>query len=211
MKITSTNIAKPTIIEYNGKKTTTGIYKMPTNQPIYLGKELVKGDEVSDRTYHGGTFKACYLFSENEYNYWKNLYPNLHWDWGMFGENITVNGLDETKLQIGDIYKMGSALVQITQPREPCYKLGVKFGNQQVIKQFIAHGRPGTYVRVLEEGFVKNNDTLTLIKPAKNSISTTDFYSLLFAKEKNHEHIKRILNNDSLPLKKRETLKKHLK
>ena len=211
MKITSTNIAKPTIIEYNGKKTTTGIYKMPTNQPIYLGKELVKGDEVSDRKYHGGTFKACYLFSENEYNYWKNLYPNLHWDWGMFGENITVNGLNETKLQIGDIYKMGSALVQITQPREPCYKLGVKFGNKQVIKQFIAHGRPGTYVRVLEEGFVKNNDTLTLIKPAKNSISTTDFYSLLFAKEKNHEHIKRILNNDSLPLKKRETLKKHLK
>ena|SRR5690606_964495 len=211
MKITSTNIAKPTIIEYNGKKTTTGIYKMPTNQPIYLGKELVKDDEVSDRKYHGGTFKACYLFSENEYSFWKNLYPDLNWDWGMFGENITVNGLDETKLQIGDIYKMGSALVQITQPREPCYKLGVKFGNQQVIKQFMAHGRPGTYVRILEEGFVKNNDTLTLVEPAKNSISTTDFYSLLFAKEKNHEHIKRILNNDSLPLKKREGLKKYLK
>jgi len=211
MKITSTNIAKPTIIEFNGQKVTTGIYKTPTHHPIYLSKELVKGDEVSDRKYHGGEYKACYLFSENEYSYWKKHYPNLHWDWGMFGENITVNGLDETKLQIGDIYKMGSALVQITQPREPCYKLGVKFGNQQVLKQFIAHGRPGTYVRVLEEGFVQTNDTLTLVEPAKNSISTTDFYTLLFAKEKNHEHIKRILNNDSLPLKKREGLKKYLK
>src|SRR5690606_41148072 len=103
--------------------------------------------------------------------------------WGMFGENITVNGLDETKLQIGDIYKMGSALVQITQPREPCYKLGVKFGNQQVIKQFMAHGRPGTYVRILEEGFVKNNDTLTLVEPAKNSIRSEEHTSELQSRE----------------------------
>ena len=106
MHITSTNIAKPTTILFRGKNVTTGIYKNPTQQPIYLGKSDVKDDEVTDRRYHGGEFKACYLFSENHYAYWKNLYPDLDWNWGMFGENLTVNGLDETKIMIGDIYKI---------------------------------------------------------------------------------------------------------
>lgn len=211
MKIIATNIAKPTTISWNGKTETTGIYKTPTKEPIFLGKELVKGDEVSDKKNHAGEFKACYLFSEDHYAYWQNLYPNLTWNWGMFGENITVSGLDETKINIGDVYKLGSALVQITQPREPCYKLGLKFGNQMVIKQFIEYRKPGTYVRVLEEGFVKTGDVLTLVNPAKDSLTTAQFYELLFAKDKNQDHIKRILKNDALPLKKRERLKTYLK
>ncbi|MBU3823029.1 MOSC domain-containing protein [Flavobacteriaceae bacterium XHP0103] len=211
MKITATNIAKPTTIAWNGKIETTGIYKTPTKEPIFLGKELVKGDEVSDKKNHAGEFKACYLFSEDHYAYWQNLYPDLTWNWGMFGENLTVSGLDETKIKIGDIYKLGSALVQITQPREPCYKLGLKFANQHIIKQFIEHGKPGTYVRVLEEGFVKTGDVLTLVNPAKDSLTTAQFYELLFTKDKNQDHIKQILNNDALPLRKRERLKTYLK
>jgi MOSC domain-containing protein YiiM len=207
MQITSTNIAKPTTILFRGKKVITGIYKTPTQEPIYLGKSDVKDDEVTDRRYHGGEFKACYLFSENHYEYWKNLYPNLDWNWGMLGENLTVHGLDETKIHIGDIYKVGEALIQITQPREPCYKLGVKFGSQHVLKQFIEHGYSGTYIRVLEEGFVKAGDTFTLIEPAKNSITTYAFFSLLFAKNKNQEHIALAIENDALPLGKRNKLR----
>ena len=210
MKITSTNIAKPTTIIWNGKEEITGIYKMPTEAPIYLGKHDVKGDEVTDRKHHGGAFKACYLFSENHYSYWKNLYPNLDWNWGMFGENLTVKGLDETKISIGDIYKVGEAIIQITQPREPCYKFGVKFGNQKAIKQFIEHGFPGTYVRVLEEGFVKTSDTFKLLKKAENSITTAQFYNLLFSKEKDKNLIRLILDNDALPESKRDKLKQFI-
>ncbi|PKQ45603.1 MOSC domain-containing protein [Confluentibacter flavum] len=207
MHVTSTNIAKPITIIFRGKKVITGIYKTPTQQPIYLGKDDVKDDEVTDRKYHGGEFKACYLFSEDHYAYWKNLYPNLDWDWGMFGENLTVNGLDETKMMIGAIYKIGSALVQVTEPREPCFKLGVKFGSQKVVKQFVIHGFPGTYVRVLEEGFVKAGDTVSLIESAKNSLTTAQFYNLLFSKDKNQEHLALAIENNALPLRKREKLR----
>ncbi len=211
MKITATNIAKPTTIIWNGKEVKTGIFKRPVNQPILLGNQSVQNDEISDRNVHGGEFKACYLFSENQYDFWKNLYPNLDWDWGMFGENLTVSGLNEKDIHIGDIYEIGSALVQVTQPREPCFKFGVKFGTQNVLSQFINHGFPGTYVRVIEEGFVKTGDSLELVEKAKNSLSIWHFFDLLYSREKNTEHIKLIMDNNALPKRKRDKLRLFLK
>jgi MOSC domain-containing protein YiiM len=211
MQIVSTNLAKPTSINFNGQEVITGIYKTPTKEPILLGKENVKDDEVTDRKHHGGEFKACYLFSENHYAYWKNIYPYLNWNYGMFGENLTVKNLDETKIHIGDVYKIGSALVQITQPREPCFKFGVKFGTQSVLKQFIDHGFPGTYVRVLEEGLVKTGDHLELVKPSKSSLTTSQFYKLLFSKNKNQEHLKLAIINEALPQSKRDKLSAFIK
>jgi len=197
MKIISTNIAKPTTIIWNGKEEQTGIFKEPVNHPIFLGKNDVKGDEISNRAVHGGEFKACYLFSENQYPYWQKLYPDLDWKFGMLGENLTISDLDETQLLIGSIYKIGDALVQITQPREPCYKFGVKFKNQEVLKQFIEHGYPGTYVRVIEEGFVKKGDEFTLVEIAKNSLSIFDFFNLLFTKEKDQILLERAVKNEA--------------
>ncbi len=211
MKVISTNIASPTTFIWNGKEVTTGIYKSPTTSPIYLGKEQVKGDEISNRDVHGGVYKACYLFSLHQYSYWKNLYPYLKWNHGMFGENLTVKGLDETQLHIGDIYKTGTALVQITQPREPCFKFGYKFGSQQVLKEFIDHGYPGTYVRVLEEGHVKSGDTFKLIDRANDSLTTAQFFNLLFSKEKDQELLGLAIKNDALPLKKRKKLEAFIK
>ena len=146
MKVISTNIAQPTTFTWNGKEVITGIYKKPTDVPIYLGKDDVRGDVVSDRKVHGGEFKACYLFSANHYPYWQRLYPNLDWNYGMLGENLTIEDLDERQLFIGDIYKLGDALVQITIPREPCFKFAHKFGTEDVLQQFIDHGYSGTYV-----------------------------------------------------------------
>ncbi|WP_299552114.1 MOSC domain-containing protein [Seonamhaeicola sp.] len=210
MKITSTNIAKPTTFIWNGKEVTTGIYKTPTNKPVYLGKNFVKGDEVSDKKVHGGEFKACYLFSENQYGHWKTLYPNLDWNWGMFGENLTVSGLYEDAISIGDIYKVGNALVQVTQPREPCFKFGFKFGSQNALKQFIDHGYPGTYVRVLEEGLVQTGDAFKLIERTENSITTAQLFNLLFAKDKDKNLIELAITNEALPQRKREKLKAFL-
>lgn len=211
MKIIATNIAKPTTIVWNGKTQTTGIYKYPTKEGIYLEKEDVKGDEVSDRKHHGGIFKACYLFSEDHYAYWQNLYPNLDFNYGIFGENLTVNGLEETKISVGDIYKIGTALVQVTQPREPCFKLGIRFGTQAILKQFIKHARPGTYVRVLEEGLIKPGDKMILVQAATNSLTTTQLFSLLFAKQKDQSQLALIVNNDAIPLKKRQKLAAFIK
>ncbi len=211
MQIISTNIAKQVQIPWRGKQVKTGIYKTPTNKPIYLGTKDVKGDVVSDRKHHGGIFKACYLFSADYYSYWENLYPNLNWHYGMLGENLTVKGLEESKIFIGDIYKVGESLIQITQPREPCYKFGVKFGTQKVLKQFIAHNHSGTYVRVLEEGFVKTGDIFVLVEQAKNSLTTSQFFELLYTENKNQKLLTLAINNDALPIRKREKLSVFLK
>ncbi|MGY8915153.1 MAG: MOSC domain-containing protein [Flavobacteriales bacterium] len=210
MKVIATNISKGTIIKWHGKEEKTGIFKTPTPVPIFLGKTDVVKDTVVDRKYHGGVDKACYLFSAEEYVYWKKLYPTLDWDWGMFGENLTIEGLDESNIRIGDIYKIGGAIVQISQPREPCYKLGIRFKTQNILKQFIDRSHPGTYVRILKEGWVSQGDAMVLEQQSENSLTTQQFYDLLFAKEKSHELLQLAINNMALPVKKRESLEKHL-
>ena len=209
MEVIATNIAVPRKIIWNGNEVSTGIYKQPVQNPITLEDETVAGDIVADRKVHGGIYKACYLFSSDHYPYWKQKYPHLVWDWGMFGENLTVKGLDESKIRIGNIYKLGSALVQITQPRQPCYKLGVKFGTQDILKQFIDHGFPGTYVRVLEQGEVKVGDELHLVEESINPLTTQQFYHLLYSKTKDASIVQLAIENEALPMYKRERLKKY--
>ena len=203
MRVVSTNIAQPRMIHWRGKSIKTGIFKTPTDNPIRLELETVKSDEVSDRRVHGGIFKACYLFSTDQYPYWKKRYPELDWNWGMLGENLSISGLDETQLVIGDIYTLGTAIIQITQPREPCFKFGVKFGTQKVLQQFIEHGRPGTYVRVIEEGIVSKDDEMTLLSRPKDQITIAQFFELLFNKDKDQTLLEIALKNEALPLEKR--------
>ncbi|GAA4281533.1 MOSC domain-containing protein [Gaetbulibacter aestuarii] len=210
MKITATNIASPRQITFKGRTETTGIYKQPVESGIFLGSEDVANDEVTDRKHHGGLYKACYLFSGDHYAYWEELYPELDWQYGMFGENITVSAMDDCKLTIGSIYAVGDAEIQITIPREPCYKLGVKFGSQEIINQFVSHGFPGTYARVLKEGRVKPGDTFKLLKEVKNGITTTQFFRLLYDKNKDIGHLKKALENEGVPPQKRNKLKKFL-
>ena len=208
MKVISTNLGKPTKIIWNGKETLTGIYKYPVDAPLFLDMEDVKDDTVVDRKHHGGTYKACYLFSADNYPYWKEKYPLLDWNWGMFGENLTIEGMDESQLRIGSIYKLGTTLVQITQPREPCYKLGIRFNDQHILKQFIDHGCPGTYVRVLERGTVSVGDSMELTEESNNPLTIKEFYNLLFAKTKNQGVLELALNNEAIPPNKKEKLKK---
>ena len=209
MEVIATNIAVPKKIIWNDKEVTTGIFKQPVQNPITLESEAVAGDIIADRKVHGGIFKACYLFSSDHYPYWKQKYPHLDWDWGMFGENLTVNGLDESKIRIGNVYRLGSALVQVTQPREPCYKLGVKFGTQDILREFIDHGFPGTYVKILEHGEVKVGDRLQLVEESKNPLTIQQFYQLLYSKTKDASIVKLAIENEALPLYKRERLKRY--
>lgn len=210
MNVIATNIGKPRVIFWNGKEETTGIFKYPTNGPIALQKESVVCDTIGNPKVHGGIHKACYLFSADYYPYWKEQYPELDWDWGMFGENLTIAGLDESHIRIGDIYKIGTTLVQVSQPREPCYKLGVRFGDQKILRQFITHRHPGTYVRVLEEGKVKTGDTVQLTERSLNPLSVQQCYDLFYAKEKNPDILKWAITNTALAQYKRDNLMKFI-
>tara|TARA_R110001632_G_scaffold18671_6_gene57487 strand:- start:1418 stop:2065 length:648 start_codon:yes stop_codon:yes gene_type:complete len=210
MKIISTNIGKATTFLWNGREEQTGIFKYPTDEPLFLSKMDVLKDTVIDREHHAGINKACYLFPSDHYPYWKGMYPELNWDWGMFGENLTVDGLDESIMRIGDIYKIGNAIVQVSQPREPCYKLGVRFGNAKILKEFINYGSSGTYVRILEEGEVKNGDELILQEKSENTLTVKECFQIILARQKDPVLLQKAINNPSLPEYKRDRLKKYV-
>lgn len=210
MYIESTNISKPKTILWKDKEINTGIYKTPTYKAIYLSKTGIINDYVADTKVHGGIYKACYLFSSNQYPYWQSIYPNLKWNWGMFGENLTVNGMNEKQIMVGDIYRIGDALVQVTQPREPCFKFGFKFGNQNIITQFINHGFSGTYVRVLEEGLIHVKDNVKLIDRLEITLSVAQLYAIIFSKINNRKLLEIAVTLDMIPFKKREQLKRML-
>jgi MOSC domain-containing protein YiiM len=203
MKIISTNIGKSTKFLWNGKEETTGIYKVPTDKELYLTKNDVLSDEISNRLNHGGYYKACYVFSAEQYPYWKSLYPDLDWTWGMFGENLTLSGFDEKVVCLGDIYRVGEATVQVSQYREPCYKLGVKFGTQEVIRQFITHGYGGTYLSILEEGHVTVDQNFMLLDRPKSTLSVADLFQLVHAKEKDPKLLSIAAKSKAIPPKKR--------
>lgn len=210
MNIVSTNIGKPQTIEWKGKLLQTGIYKYPQQDPVFLGFEDVENDTVTDRKHHGGTDKACYLYSADHYAYWKDFYPGVEMPFGMFGENLTVKGLQEKDIHIGDVFQAGEAVIQATQPRQPCYKLGIRFGNQRVVKQFVESGFPGAYVRVLKPGYVKTGDSMVCIDK-KNSVSVQSVFDLLYTSEPQEQALKQTLENPWLAESCRKDLLKRWK
>ena len=211
MEIKSTNAAEPTTFIWKEAEVTTGIFKKPTGTPIFLSTNNVVGDEISDRIHHGGYYKACYLFSAEEYPFWKKQYPDLDWTWGMFGENLTVTNYNPHQVFLGDVYRVGEALVQISQYREPCYKLGYKFGDQKVIQQFIDRGNGGTYLSILEEGEVNVNDPFILVNRLEKSITVAALFELVYAEIKDPDLLKIASLSNALSPKKREWFASFLK
>lgn len=208
MKVVSVNIGERKGVKYRGKTVQTGIFKKPVTHPIILGKFYVEGDAVIDPRYHGGEFKACYLYSADHYEFWKNKYPDLEWEYGMFGENITVEGLNEKEIQIGDIFYLGDCRVRVTQPRQPCFKLGLRFGSQSIVKAFSQAPFPGVYVSVIEEGAVKIGDNFSLSERLHDTIGLLDVYELIYTKTPNQEALDFALDFQFLPENVKETLRK---
>ncbi|CAG0986728.1 Protein YiiM [Flavobacteriales bacterium] len=205
MKVLSVNISKPQTITVNGKEEQTGYFKNPVKR-IYLGKTDVKDDSVTDREHHGGEDKACYLYGFNHYEFWKSKYPQTTFNFGMFGENITVEYIDESTLRIGDTFEIGKAIIQITQPRQPCYKMGIKFNNQKVVNEFRLSNFPGIYVRVLKEGEVKTNDELKLIERDNTSPTVLEVYRLIYESKPNQEKLYQLVENKFIA----DSLKKYI-
>lgn len=196
MRIISTNIGEPRIFKHRGKEVKTGLFKFPVEDPIFLGNEDVERDHVVDRRYHGGVDKACYLYSADHYEYWQKMYPDLEFNWGMFGENLTVEGLYESEINIGDVFQIGDVIVQATQPRQPCFKLEFRFNDKEIIRKFVDSGFSGVYVRVLKNGFVKTGDLMKRTEQQK-SVSAQKVFEWIYADEFDPE-VERAINDPLL-------------
>ena len=183
MKIISTNIGSEKTIEWRGKPIATGIFKLPVDGPIYLDSRGVRHDYINNLKAHGGLDKACYGYGENYYTHWKDLYPNLDWTYGMFGENLTISDVDEAEIKIGDIYKLGKAIVQVSQPRQPCNKIAARFGSTELLKQFIDFDHPGIYLRVIQQGNVQVGDEFLLDLRNQKALSLQQIHQLIFSKK----------------------------
>ena len=176
MKIISTNIGERKDIDWKGKTITTGIFKFPVHSPIFLDKEDVKGDAICNREHHGGIEQAVYGYSKLHYAYWKERYATLDWQYGMFGENLTIDRLEETEIHVGDTFKVGECILEATKQRNPCVKLGVRFNDMKIVKQFWNTTMCGVYFKVVQTGNVKTGDTLELIKKCIENPTIADLY-----------------------------------
>ena len=178
MELISVNVGIPREVSWRGDTVFTGIFKSPVAGPVKLHKLNLEGDGQADLTVHGGYSKAVYLYPAEHYEFWRSELPDLDLSWGNFGENFTTNGLLEDDVFIGDTFRIGSAIVQVSEPRMPCYKLGIRFGRNDIVKHFLKSRRTGFYFSVVEEGVVQTGDTISLINRDPNKVTVSDITRL---------------------------------
>jgi MOSC domain-containing protein YiiM len=176
MKLISIQIGRPRKVKWRRRMVTTGIFKEPVAGRVILRRGNLEGDEQADLSVHGGWDKAVYVYPSEHYAFWRAKLVDVHVTYGMFGENFTTEGLDESTVCIGDRFRIGGAVVEVTQPRVPCYKLAVRFGRPDMPQQFHASGRCGFYLAVLEEGEVGAGDVWECIGRGKNALSFIESY-----------------------------------
>ena len=210
MKIISVNVARPRLVEWNDQIVSTGIYKTPVEGRVMLRTLNLDGDRQADLTVHGGPTKAVYVYPAEHYSYWRDELPGAELPWGMFGENFTTEGLDESTVNIGDRFRVGSAEVTVTEPRMPCSKLGIKFGRTDIIKRFLASGRTGFYLSVQREGEVEAGDQIELMTRDENNVTVADITGLYARNKSDLEMMRRAIALEALPESWRDHFRRRL-
>ena len=211
MKIISLNVGLHRLVLRNGEPVSTGIFKEPVAGRLILRTLNLDGDRQSDLSVHGGPEKAVYLYPSEHYEFWKRELPNMDLPWGMFGENFTSEGILETETNIGDTFRIGSAEVMVTQPRMPCYKLGIRFGRPDIIKRFLVSERTGFYFSVLKEGEVGAGDEFELIKKNASGVRVVDVTRLYASERDNVDLMRRAIATEALPESWREYFLRRIK
>ncbi len=210
MKLVSLNVSRPRLMMWKGQAVSTGIFKEPVEGSVPLRTLNLDGDRQADLTVHGGVTKAVYAYPVEHYDYWRAELPRMHLPHGMFGENFTTEGLSETALNIGDQFRVGTAQVMVTEPRMPCYKLGIKFGRSDILKRFLASGRSGFYFSVLQEGEVQAGDKIELIRRDENSVTVADITRLYVRDRRDLETLRRAMAVEALPESWREHFRQQI-
>ena len=184
MKVLSVNAGLPRQVKFGDRIVTTGIYKSPVERRVKVSWLNVGGDGQADVSVHGGPNKAVYAYPGEHYEYWQHELPGLEMPWGMFGENLTLEGLLEDDAHIGDCFRIGTAVLMVSQPRLPCYKLGIRFGRDDMPERFLSSRRTGFYFAVVEEGDLGGGDAVKPIHKDANLISIADLLRLNYDYEK---------------------------
>jgi len=229
MKLVSVNTGLLREVSWHGRIVTTAIYKEPARGRVALRKLNLDGDRQADLTVHGGEHKAVYCYSLSHYDYWKKELPGRELPMGMFGENFTIDddgsgllggqalpggqGLEES-VHLGDRFSVGTAEVVVTQPRLPCYKLGVRFGSDDMVKRFLASGRTGFYMAVLREGEVGAGDEMKVMAREPNAVAVSEITRLYVAKrygEAEIRAVRRALRVEELPESWKEYFRERLR
>ena len=200
MRLVSINVGRPRLVIWKNQPVSTGIFKEPVEGSVMLRTLNLDGDRQADLTVHGGPSKAVYVYPVEHYDYWRTELPGMKLPPGMFGENFTTEGLHESTVNIGDRFRIGDAELMVTEPRMPCYKLGIKFGRSDILRRLLASGRTGFYFAVLKEGKVTAGDAIKLTGRDEHGVKVSDI-TRLYARDKDDlEMMRRALEVESLPL-----------
>ena len=198
MKVVSLSVGLPREVEWDGDTVVTSIFKEPVDRRLHVTTLNFEGDEQSDLTVHGGVDKAVYVYPSEHYESWRRELAGMDLPWAMFGENLTTEGLLED-VRIGDRFRIGSAEFVVTQPRLPCYKLGIRFGRMDMLKRMLRSGRTGFYFAVTTEGEVGAGDAIEPIARAEEDLTVADVVKLYTAGAKDQELLRRATRSEFLP------------
>lgn len=202
MRVVSVNTGLPREVLWHGSIVTTAIFKKPVTGRVRLARLNLDGDRQADLKVHGGVDKAVYCYPIEHYDYWKKELPRRDLPLGTFGENFTTEGIVEDSVHVGDQFAIGSATVIVTQPRLPCYKLGVRFESDEMVKRFLASGRMGFYLAVTREGDVGAGDEIRVIAREPSAVAVPEITRLYLAKKHTTTDVasmRRLLDIDALP------------
>lgn len=199
MKLLSLNVARPRLILYKGETINTGIFKQPVSGPVQLRALNLDGDRQADLSVHGGPYKAVYAYPSEHYPFWRKEFPNMNLPWGMFGENLTTEGLFESDLHVGDRLQIGSAIIMVRQPRTPCYKLAAKFQRDDMIDRFLASARSGFYFSVEQEGTITAGDSFDFVSRNSSGVTIAEMNDLLARDRYNRALLEKAIATAALP------------
>ncbi len=198
MRVVSVNVGLPRDVPWRGDVVRTGIFKEPVSGTVPIRRLNLAGDAQADLTVHGGRDKAVYGYPAEHYPFWREQLPDRDLPWGVFGENLSTEGLIETEVCVGDEYRVGTARLAVTQPRMPCYKLGVRFADPGMVKRFLASHRPGIYFAVLDEGEVRAGDPVERVRRDPVGLTVTDLLALALDGNAEPERLRRALDVPNL-------------
>jgi MOSC domain-containing protein YiiM len=197
MRLISVCVGVPREADWKGKPVTTGIFKQPVDGRVMMRSLNLDGDRQADLTVHGGVEKAVYAYPMEHYTYWRQEFPDDELPWGAFGENLTVEGLLESEVNIGDRFRIGTAEVMVTQPRFPCFKLNLKFGRDDMVKRFLNSRLSGIYFSVVQEGEIGAGDAITLVSRDEHNITVADIVQI-YVREASDDLVRRAIQVPAL-------------
>src|SRR5919204_6887045 len=180
MRLLSVNVGRPRRVDWNGQVVTTAIFKQPVDGPRFVGRINIEGDDQADRLAHGGEHRAVFVYQIESYSYWEAQLGRNDFVYGQFGENFTVERLADDEVCVGDRYRIGSAVFEVTQPRVTCYRVGIRLEEPRMPALLVSHRRPGFYLRVLEEGVVEAGQEIVKLTGGPEGMTVAEIDALLY-------------------------------